>query len=810
MSEWRLRYEGFDPEKEGLREALCTLGNGYFATRGAGPEARADKIHYPGTYLAGGYNRLESEIEGRVIENEDLVNMPNWLVLNFRIADENWFDLAAVEILSYHQELDVRQGLLYRTVRFRDHQGRETKVASRRLVHMADPHFGAEELTLTAVNWSGPVEFLSGLDGQVENAGVTRYRRLNGKHLEPLATSKVDEETIYLEVQTRQSKLRVAMVARTRIHEDGRLFGLLPKVVEEEGYIAQQFIFQVKEGSKITVEKIMALYTSRDRGVSECNLSARQAIARVGGFENLVESHILAWEQLWRRFEIQFNAKVGVPSGSKGKEGGEYTTMVLHLYLFHILQTTSPHTLDLDVGVPARGWHGEAYRGHIFWDEIFVFPILNFRFHEINRTLLRYRYRRLNEARANARKAGYLGALFPWQSGSDGREESQKIHLNPKSNRWLPDDTYLQYHVNAAIAYNIYQYFQITEDLEYLAFFMAEMLLEISRFWGSLAQYNDDLERYEILGVVGPDEYHTRYPGVDKPGLKNNAYTNFMAVWTLTYTLELLDLLPEDRTRELFESLDLGEAELARWRDISHKMFLPFHEDGIISQFQGYEELEEFDWEGYREKYGDIQRLDRILEAEDDSPNRYKASKQADVLMLFYLFSPEQLKHLFEQLGYTFTAKTISKNVSYYMDRTSNGSTLSRVVSAWVLARLDRAASWKLFTEALHSDIADIQGGTTKEGIHLGAMAGVVDLMQRAYTGLETRGHVLYFNPALPEEMSSLLLHIRYRFHSLSVEITPKKMKIEALESPAGPIQISVKGKSFKLKMGETKEVDLG
>ena len=809
MSEWRLRYEEFDPEDEGLREALCTLGNGYFATRGAGPEARAGEIHYPGTYLAGGYNRLESEIEGRVIENEDLVNLPNWLLLNFRHADGDWFNLSDVEILAYNQELDVRQGLLYRTVRCRDQKGRETKVATQRLVHMADPHFGAEKLTLTAVNWSGPVEFISGLEGRVENAGVERYRRLNGRHLEPLATEPVDQETVYLEVQTRQSKLHVSQAARTRFHEDGQLLGMLPKVVEEPGYIAQQFIMNVKEGREITVEKVMALYTSRDHAISECGLAARQAVARAGGFTNLVQSHILAWEQLWRRFEVEFYAKGGAPSGMKDEENGEYTTMVLHLYLFHILQTTSLHTLDLDVGVPARGWHGEAYRGHIFWDEIFVFPILNFRIHEISRSLLRYRYRRLSAARVNARKAGFLGALFPWQSGSDGREESQKIHLNPKSKRWIPDDTHLQYHVNSAIAYNIYQYFQVTDDLEFLAFFGAEMLLEVSRFWGSMAQYNSDLKRYEILGVVGPDEYHTRYPEADKPGLKNNAYTNLMAVWTLTCTLELLDLLPEDRSRELFENLDLGQAELERWHDISKKMFLPFHEDGIISQFQGYEELEEFDWDGYRQKYGDIQRLDRLLEAEGDTPNRYKVSKQADVLMLFYLFSPEQLEQLFVQLGYSFDEKTIFKNVSYYLDRTSNGSTLSRVVSSWVLARSDRSASWKLFTEALHSDITDIQGGTTKEGIHLGAMAGVADLMQRAYTGLETRGQVLYFNPALPEEMSKLLLHIRYRFHSLAVEITPQKLKIETLESPAGPIQISVKGKVFKLKMGETKEIDL-
>ncbi|HZE21765.1 MAG TPA: glycosyl hydrolase family 65 protein, partial [Desulfobaccales bacterium] len=462
------------------------------------------------------------------------------------------------------------------------------------------------------------------------------------------------------------------------------------------------------------------------------------------------------------------------------QDDNEFTDTVLHLYMFHVLQTSSLHTLDLDVGIPSRGWHGEAYRGHIFWDEIFVFPLLNFRLHEITRALLQYRYRRLEAARRHAAASGFRGALYPWQSGSSGREESQKIHLNPDSGHWIPDNTHLQYHVNSAIAYNIYHYYQVTEDMEFMAFYGAEMLLEIARFWGNIATYNEDLERFEILGVVGPDEYHTGYPGVDKPGLNNNAYTNLMAVWVLSRTLELFDLLPQDRSRELCEGLNLRKDELDRWRHISTKMFVPFHGDGIISQFQGYDDLEEFDWQGYREKYGDIQRLDRILEAENDTPNRYKLSKQADVLMLFYLFSSEQLRELFERLGYPFKYETIPNNINYYKERTSHGSTLSRVVHSWVLVRSDRAGSWELFTQALQSDIADIQGGTTPEGIHLGAMAGVVDLMQRAYTGLEARGHVLYFNPALPAELGRLLLRIRYRFHSLIVEITPEKLKIEA------------------------------
>jgi trehalose/maltose hydrolase-like predicted phosphorylase len=100
-----LAYDGFNPPDEGLREALCTLSNGYFATRGAAPEADADAVHYPGTYVAGCYNRLVSRVAGREVENEDLVNAPNWLPLTVRPQGGRWLDLGAQELLAYRQEL---------------------------------------------------------------------------------------------------------------------------------------------------------------------------------------------------------------------------------------------------------------------------------------------------------------------------------------------------------------------------------------------------------------------------------------------------------------------------------------------------------------------------------------------------------------------------------------------------------------------------------------------------------------------------------------------------------------------------------
>ncbi len=802
MTAWTLSYEGYDPRQEGLREALCTLGNGYFATRGAATEAEADDTHYPGTYLAGGYNRLRTEFGGRTVENEDLVNLPNWLPLTFRVPGEPWFRLRAVEILSYRQGLDLRAGVLHRTVRFRDREGRTTTLDQRRVVHMRDPHMAALETTLTPEDWSGSVEFHTALDGTVINAGVARYRHLNSGHLSPVETAATNDDTLYLKVLTTQSQVTVAEAARTAVFINGTPLRVERHVEKRPGYVGQRFTVNVERGRPVRVEKTLALFTSRDRSTSECGSAARSAVARSGRFATLLEEHRLAWDLLWRRFDIEVE--------SARHEGGERMGLILHLHVFHLLQSVSMHTMDLDVGVPARGWHGEAYRGHVFWDELFILPFLTLRVPEITRSLLMYRYRRLGAARAAAREAGYAGAMYPWQSGSDGREESQVLHLNPRSGRWLPDHTRLQRHVSAAIAYNVWQYYQTTRDTEFLCFYGAEMLLEIARFWAAIASWNADRDRYEIRGVMGPDEYHDAYPGADAPGLNNNAYTNLMAVWVLCRALDLLDLMPAERRHELCETLNLRRSEIDRWQDVSRRMFVPFHEDGIISQFEGYETLRRLDWDRYREDHGDSMRLDRVLEAEGDTPNRYQASKQADVLMLFYLFSSEALGELFARLGYRFEYETIPKNIAYYLPRSSHGSTLSKVVHAWVLTRSDRARSWKLFNEALESDVADVQGGTTPEGIHLGAMAGTVDLVQRAYTGLEIRGDTLWLNPCLPAEITHLQMQVRYRGHTLALDITPARLSIRCPECAAPPVRIGFKDAIHELRGAQTIDFVLG
>jgi trehalose/maltose hydrolase-like predicted phosphorylase len=326
----------------------------------------------------------------------------------------------------------------------------------------------------------------------------------------------------------------------------------------------------------------------------------------------------------------------------------------------------------------------------------------------------------------------------------------------------------------------------------------------VARFWSSIAQLDEARGRYVIHGVMGPDEFHDAVPGALEPGVPNNAYTNVLAAWTLRRGLDVLELLSRMRRAELLARLGISREELARWDDITHRMFIPFHDDGIISQFEGYEALRELDWDDYRKRYGDIQRLDLILEAEGDSANRYKASKQPDVLMLFYLFSAEEIGDLFARLGYPPDRDAIPRNVGYYARRTSHGSTLSRVVLAWVLARSDRPRALRFFAEALQSDVTDIQGGTTAEGVHLGAMAGTVDLVGRVSTGIEVTGDVLRLNPKLPEELERLDMRIRYRGHALDLRLTRHALSVRERERGPWPIRVEVKGEVREIVGGET------
>ena len=790
--DFMLVYDGFEPSEEGLRETLTSTGNGYLCLRGAAEWEESNDVHYPGTYAHGVYNRRTTIMGGDPVPNEDLVNLPGCSSLALRIEGEEPIRLANVELLSYRHAYDIRCALLTRELRFRDRAGRETSLSSQRFVSMGRMHMSALAWELVAENWSGRVGVVSALDGRVVNGGVARYRRLEGRHLDPQGPRIFAPDVIALKARTRESRIEIATAARTQVYIGDEALDVTRRTHQMEDYVQQILAFDVQRGTPVRVEKMAALYTSRDRAIKEPLANAGKSTVRYPRFAEAFEDHVHAWQELWEVCDVK------LPREPRAQ-------FLLRLHISHLLQTCSRLTSHHDAGVPARGLNGEAYRGHVFWDELYVYPFLNFRLPEITRGLLMYRYRRIGEARAGAAEAGYRGAMYPWQSGSDGEEQTQVIHLNPLSGRWEPDYSHNQRHVNLAIFYNVWNYYQVTHDHDFLRDHGAEMMLEIARFWSSIAHFSAERDRWEIHGVMGPDEFHEKYPDASEGGLRNNAYTNVMVAWTCGTAQRVLDLLPASRRDALRARMHLTDDELDTWRDMSRKMFVPFHEDGVISQYEGYEDLDELDWDDYRARHDNIQRLDRILRAEGEDPDRFKLAKQADTVMLFFLFSQEELRRLFEQLGYPYTDDIARRTIDYYDRRTSHGSTLSFVTHAGVLAAIDPESSWQRFLVALESDIGDIQGGTTKEGIHLGVMAGTLDLLQRAYLGTEIRGDVLYFDPMLADRLDGLSLPMQFRHRPIIVSLSGDELTVDAPpDGYSAPIRVGLGDEVRELRGGDS------
>jgi trehalose/maltose hydrolase-like predicted phosphorylase len=793
---WTICYERFDPAEEQLREALCTLGNGYFGTRGAAPEATASKIHYPGTYVAGLYNRLATNIAGKRVINEDLVNCPNWVFITFKIGDDEWFSSSRSRILAYSQKLNMKHGVLTRKIRFQNKKGQKTFLETRRIVSMDNPHCGALEYTIIPENYSEMITVRTMLDGTVLNTGVERYRQLNSKHWKPVDLGRAGKSGIYLAMKTSQSRIVLAQAAKIRLFSGNRRMApLIKNLMKGQERIGQEFRFAARERHSYSLEKIISIYTSKDEMVKDPLGSALSFIKTAPRFKKLLADHKQAWSELWKKCDIKI-------------DGDAFTQRVIRFHTFHLLQTLSPHNVAIDAGMPARGLHGEAYRGHIFWDSIFVMPFFDTHLPQVSRSLLMYRYRRLAKAREYARSEGYKGAMFPWQSGSTGREETQVLHLNPLSGKWGPDLSRRQRHVSFAIAYNIWGYWLNSNDLPFLIRYGAETIIDIARFWASLVKYDRGDDRYHTKGIMGPDEFHERLPGAAKPGLKDNAYTNIMIVWTLLRAQEIIKILPPGHKKRILKKVKLKEEEFKLWDEIIHKMNIIFNQDGVISQFAGYFKLKDLDWQGYRAEYGNIHRMDRILKAEGKSPDDYKVAKQADVLMAFYLLPLSEIEDIFQRLRHTFDKDLLRKNYEYYLKRTSHGSTMSKVVHCYIAQVLKKPKeAWKLFLEVLRSDICDTQGGTTPEGIHCGVMGGSISLVTKGYSGLRLREDRIVIDPWLPQKWRGLKFKFLYKGMWVSLAITRNQVLV--LFEGQVTLPVEIKGKLYYPPLGKTLKVPL-
>jgi beta-phosphoglucomutase family hydrolase len=791
---WSIVYHDYEPEKEKSREALLAVGNGYFGTRGAMEETSAGEVNYPGTYMAGMFNRRTSKVAGRDIENEDFVNCPNWLPISFRYGDGDWMDPNKFRIIQVKRRLSFRDGLLSREMTVEDDGHRRTKITSCRLASMEDQHVAVMQYAIQPLDYEGMISIRTGLDGDLVNDGVARYRQLDQHHLDPREEGG-DGRIQYLAVRTNQSGVEIGLACKLRI--------LLDQVEQETdmdhktspGRVESEIAMELARGQTLMVEKLVSICTSRESGPGKVLQRARAKLDQLDSFSQVHAGSTRIWKGIWDKADIQV-------------AGDRFAQKLLRMHAYHLMVTASGHNTKLDAGIPARGLHGEAYRGHIFWDELYILNFYALHFPEIVKSVLMYRYRRIDEARKYAREHGYEGAMYPWQSGSDGREETQIVHLNPVSGEWGDDYSSLQRHVSLAIAYNIWNYYWITMDDDFMAAEGGEMMLEICRFWASKARWDKETGRYSIGKVMGPDEFHEHLPGADEGGLKNNAYTNLMVAWLFGKVTGYLASVPEAKMAPLLKKIDITREEIDHWKDIKSKLTLHISAEGIIAQFDGYFGLQELDWDHYRGEYGNIHRMDRILKAEGKSPDDYKVAKQADTLMAWYNLGTDEISSLLSAMGYPADKAGLKPNFDYYIQRTSHGSTLSRIVHAYLANELGiRDLAWELYMEALSSDYVDIQGGTTAEGIHAGVMGSTLLFVIQSIAGIQFREKTLSVSPALPAGWKKISFNFAFRKKYYTFEIFLDRITINVNAPDDQLVEIEIAGRTHGLVPGQVCEV---
>ncbi|MFD2307619.1 glycoside hydrolase family 65 protein [Enterococcus termitis] len=757
---WTLDYFGYTPGKEEYSvESLLTVGNGFMGLRGTIPEMRLSKEHYPATYLAGLYNEEKSEVAGQIVENEDFVNTPDNQFISVQVEGTNeWLTLEKADLTLLHRNLDLKNGLFTSRLIIADSYQHQVEITALKIVNMAKMNNYSIKYMIKPMNFSKNITVKTMTDGSVYNFNVERYRNLTAKHFH-ITKLEAEKNKTMIRVQTNQSKIDVQQ--SSQISGDFFTSNDVKNSVNEET-VEQTVTFYAEKNNTYTLEKHVQVMTS----IAEKNW--KTPVAFPVSFDTELTESAAAWKTLWEKSDIQVS-------------GDLMSQKLLRIHTYHLLVSASPFSNnELDVSVTARGLHGEAYRGHIFWDEIFILPFYILHFPETAKQLLMYRYNRLGKAKENAVESNYEGAMFPWQSGLDGSEDTQKLHLNPLNGEWGEDHSVLQRHVSLAIAYNIWMYWNNTGDDRFIKEYGAEMLLEIANFWRSAATFDEKTDRYFIDKVMGPDEFHEAYPDSTESGLKNNAYTNLMVVWLFEELETILSLLNTQETAELFTKTGITQENLEEMNTIRKRLTIETNEDGIIAQYEGYFDLKEIDWEQAKATYGNIYRMDRILKAEGQSPDDYKVSKQADTLMLFYNLNKDKIDEILAELGYELPSDYLEKNLLYYLNRTSHGSTLSRIVHAQLAEEVAfHDLSWTLYQEALYSDYQDIQGGTTAEGIHTGVMAATIYVTLTTYAGIDIKKEKLSIKPNLPDHWTDMSFNLSQK--GISYQLTISKTAVQVL-----------------------------
>lgn len=739
---WRIVEKGFHDKQARVSESLFCLSNENIGFRGSFEET------YSGDSLEGAYfnglfeEHIQDKAGYRGISNRlcFMVNCPHALKLRLCIGDQE-LDLAQVAFEDFQRELDFQTGLLTRSFVWKLRDGRATRVTFRRTVDMVARERVHQQVQVTPLNWSGSVA----LDFLVVDEPIHQNQK---KTYWKTAASGGEGNARWLVSRTTQTNMPL-FTGHAVFLEAGTVATSTPGKKSWD----LSYAVSVEEGKTASLHRTWIGDSTRAPADDDAAVEARGVTLLASleaGFAAAAQRTSDYWAEVWKSVDIAI-------------EGDLVNQQGIRFSMFQLLQTYSGAVPGTNIG--AKGLTGEAYNGNAFWDtETYCLPFYLFTNPQAARGLIEYRYATLPQALERAKALDCSGACFPIAT-IDGTESCT-----------LWQHASLQFQPTTAVVFAIQHYTRVTGDSTLLEEKGLELLLQASRFLASRVQYSENLKAYGYYGVMGPDEFQMM--------VNHNAYTNYMGKRSLEYALESLASLEKSKpaiSAALLKRLGVSNAELARWRDVADKMFIPYSEETkLFEQHVGYFDLPHVDIDAIPEtdfplyhswSYDRIYRNDMI--------------KQPDVLMFMLLYNG------------SFSAEQKRANYEFYEPRTIHESSLSPSVHSILAIELGRYdEAYNFFKFATRIDL-DNYNRNTNEGLHTTALAAAWMNIVYGYGGLRSDGGQLLMNPVLPKEWQSLEFGVRVHNSVVRVKLTPEGTSIKAVSGPA--VKLKVWGADYEI-----------
>ena len=750
---WSIIEEGFDAERVKSSESLFSIGNGAMGQR-ANFEENYSGETFQGSYIAGIYYPDKTKVgwwkNGYPEYFAKVLNAPNWIGIDIEINGEN-LDLAKCQSVSnFRRELNMKEGIYYRSFNATLANGIEIAVKVQRFLSLDLDEVGVINYEITALNSDTKIVFKPYVDAGVHNEDANWEE----KFWEPISVKHSGNEA-FVTARTFKTHFTATTFMQNSILLEGSNLSVAPVSVQEtKDKIQFSYEVAVTKGQTTTIQKIGGYTVSMNH--ENTIIGAKNSIAKALeiGVSQLTENQKQAWAKIWEMSDITIDGDV------KAQQG-------IRFNIFQLNQTYLGKDSRLNIG--PKGFTGEKYGGSTYWDtEAYCIPFyMATKDQQVARNLLAYRYNQLDKAIENAEKLGFKNgaALYPMVTMN-----GEECH-----NEW--EITFEEIHRNGAIAFAIYNYYRFTGDYSYIPEKGLEVLIGIARFWHQRATFSTYRNKYVILGVTGPNEYENN--------VNNNWYTNYIAKWCIDYTVEQINKIeneyPSDYTR-IMNKVKLSQAEISAMKKVADNMYFPYSEEhGVYLQQDGFLDKELItvaDLDKAQRPINQKWSWDRIL--------RSPYIKQADTLQGFYFFEDH------------FTKEQLEKHFDFYEPFTVHESSLSPCVhsiQAAVLGRMEQAYTFYLRTSRLDLDDYNKE---VEEGLHITSMAGTWMSIVEGFGGMRVRNNQLHFEPKIPAQWKGYSFKVNFRNAIVKVEVKQEGTNV-SIEGNSD-VDVFVNGESQLIK----------